>query len=361
MVRLVLEEDLWIGSRDDPRIGFSNIGSVALAGDGSLVVLERTERQVRIYDPGSGDLVRAWGRGGSGPGEFQAPSWMGARGDTVWVGDMGLGRLTVFSTAGELLQTVPAQGVEVPVEGISIRVVPDAPLGDGRFGSRLRLLSLVGATWRDQHVPAYIFDASGIVVDTMGTHFFPGGGPTQVIVQNVGVRLPASPQTHPLIIEVGDDTIVVDRTPAADPTYSEFAVARSRADGTPVYRTRIGYQPRRIIADSIIEEVVRRNAMLGLDRRVIAAAVAPVLPSLDFHPPVSRSTLGSDGSLWLQREEVSGDSTDWIVIDEQGRARGNVRLSRDTRLASVTATSAWLVRRDEVNVPWLVRVRLGSP
>jgi hypothetical protein len=107
LVRLVLEEDLWIGSRDDPRIGFSNIGTVALAGDGSLVVLERTDRQVRMYDPDSGDLVRAWGRGGSGPGEFQAPSWMGASGDTVWVGDMGLGRLVKGGGCGNAGGTEP--------------------------------------------------------------------------------------------------------------------------------------------------------------------------------------------------------------------------------------------------------------
>jgi hypothetical protein len=358
--RLELQEEFRIGNRDDPQVGFTRIGAVSLLGDGNLVVLETAERQLRIYNANDGRLMRAWGGRGFGPGEFQSPGWIGARNDTVWVGDMLLGRLTIFNTSGELLLTLPAHGVDVPAEGISIRVVPDAPIGNGRFGSRLRLVSRVGAVWADQHVPAFVFDSTGSVVDTLGSHFFPAGGPTQIIVDNDGVRLPTFAQTHPLIIPVANDTVVVEREPASSSGYSEFTITRSRADGTTAYRTRVGYQPIRLVRDSIISEVERLNSGLGVDRRAIADAVAPHIPRYVYHPPVSRFVIGSDGAVWLQREEAGGDSTQWVIVDDRGTVRGMTRLPKDTRLAAVTSDAAWLISADDMNIPWLVKVRVRS-
>ena len=42
-------EDLRIGSVEDPDVGFSNIGGVAVAEDGRVYVIEAQDRQIRIY------------------------------------------------------------------------------------------------------------------------------------------------------------------------------------------------------------------------------------------------------------------------------------------------------------------------
>lgn len=57
---------------------------LALADDGSVIVFEESGR-VQVYDP-SGRFVRAMGRSGSGPGEFQA-GMLALRGDTLLVAD----------------------------------------------------------------------------------------------------------------------------------------------------------------------------------------------------------------------------------------------------------------------------------
>src|SRR5690606_8034144 len=163
---VVAEEDGRIGNVDDPSIGFSRIGGVAQTADGLLVVLEQQAREIRVYDP-DGSLLRRFGGPGSGPGEFRSPGAMGSSGDTIWVYDFLNARLTLFRTDGTLLETVPGGGFRVDVPGANVRVVPDRPIGRGRFASRLVSAS-EGTTPTDSaRAPAVAFDENGEVVDTL--------------------------------------------------------------------------------------------------------------------------------------------------------------------------------------------------
>jgi hypothetical protein len=68
--------------------------AIALVGDSLVAVLDR-ERLYVVTRGGS--LVRALGRGGAGPGEFRRPRLLAAKGDTLYVYDEELQRLSDFA------------------------------------------------------------------------------------------------------------------------------------------------------------------------------------------------------------------------------------------------------------------------
>ncbi len=70
---------------------------IALVGDNVVVIDNANEPALFVVDRTSGELLRAIGRRGDGPGEFRQPWTLDAvSGSTseVWVYDLGLGRLT---------------------------------------------------------------------------------------------------------------------------------------------------------------------------------------------------------------------------------------------------------------------------
>ena len=87
---------------------FGDVRSVTGTPDGFYLLDGVNQQIVRVNRQGI--PVRVFGRRGAGPGEFQAALHLFARGDEVWVADMGLGRYTVFDADGTFLQTVPWGG-----------------------------------------------------------------------------------------------------------------------------------------------------------------------------------------------------------------------------------------------------------
>ncbi len=99
---------VWHLWRDPQEYEFGDVRSVAGAPDG-FYLLDGVNQQV-VQVSRHGIPVRVLGRRGAGPGEFQAAHRLFARGDEVWVGDIGLGRYTAFGASGAVLRTVPWAG-----------------------------------------------------------------------------------------------------------------------------------------------------------------------------------------------------------------------------------------------------------
>lgn len=67
---------------------FRRISAMDLDTDGLLYVLDGLEKRITVLDPELGQLVRRFGRGGRGPGEFRSPSELALRPDgDVMVGE----------------------------------------------------------------------------------------------------------------------------------------------------------------------------------------------------------------------------------------------------------------------------------
>lgn len=99
-------EELRLGSADEggPEL-FGSIADFLVDDDGRIHVLDRQEKEIRVFDA-DGAHVRTYARSGAGPGELRDPIGLAARNDRVWVVDPGNARYAVFDTSGAFVETV---------------------------------------------------------------------------------------------------------------------------------------------------------------------------------------------------------------------------------------------------------------
>jgi hypothetical protein len=64
--------------------------------------------------------------------------------------------------------------------------------------------------------------------------------------------------------------------------------------------------------------------------------------------------------VWLRREVRDGEDVDWLVLGRDGTARGVVALPAEAMVRWADGQSVLVVERDPLDVPWLVRYRIGE-
>jgi hypothetical protein len=79
----------------DGNVDFLHVLGAWRLGDGRIAVMSRVANVIFVFDP-RGALLAKLGASGRGPGEFQAPVWASARGDTLFVYDWALRRATTL-------------------------------------------------------------------------------------------------------------------------------------------------------------------------------------------------------------------------------------------------------------------------
>jgi hypothetical protein len=102
-----LEQDLAIGGEESADYVFAAISSVAVSDDGTIIVFDQKDMNIKVFDR-DGKFLRKFGRAGEGPGELSLPKAIHftAR-DEVVVVDMNR-RLSLFKPSGEFVRTVSA-------------------------------------------------------------------------------------------------------------------------------------------------------------------------------------------------------------------------------------------------------------
>jgi hypothetical protein len=86
---------LVIGDEADPAKTFSMIGAAVRLSTGEIAVVNRSSYELRVFDT-SGRFIAAFGRRGSGPGEFQAVSWIGRSQDSLFLFDWRHARVSLY-------------------------------------------------------------------------------------------------------------------------------------------------------------------------------------------------------------------------------------------------------------------------
>lgn len=87
---------------------------------GTLAVTQYQDHLVRLLDPVGGELGAVGGsegRPGVEPGRLRSQGGGGWVGDTLWVNDVTLGRIALYSEVGELLRTLPPLVAAQPLGG----------------------------------------------------------------------------------------------------------------------------------------------------------------------------------------------------------------------------------------------------
>jgi hypothetical protein len=359
---LSLAEDLRIGSADDPTLGFTRISSVIGREDGSVYALESREKQLRLYSA-AGTLVRTIGRAGDGPGEFRTPTRMGRVGETVWVFDLSQEQITLFDTLGNVARIIAspsmsveaAPGIRIDVSGASLRA-------DGTLGSDWSYMAMAGGPTDTLHAPHVRFDTTGAPLDTIAMELWTY--PAPVTVGGDELVAPSLPSSLPLPVASGLEYFHIDRRVAAAAGNGTFTIARTGSRGDTLSRRSYSYTPKpftREVLDTIIARRVNSLMRYGnRDAGALEAAFRAVLHAPAFLPPIVAARAGDDGVLWLQREDLGGPSAHWLLIAPDGKLIGTLDIPRNIAVRWSSGDIVWAVLTDELEVPWLVRYRLGK-
>src|SRR5690606_28349256 len=89
---------------------FHNVNHATRLSDGTLVVANGGSLELRFYDS-TGRHIRSAGRRGSGPGEFEAITYLRSlAGDTLLVHDARNRRVTLFAADGAYIRDFTPEG-----------------------------------------------------------------------------------------------------------------------------------------------------------------------------------------------------------------------------------------------------------
>jgi hypothetical protein len=361
LAELSYVEELRIGSIDDPVAGFSQIRSVQTSDKGEVFVLDGQAREVRVFNE-MGERVRAFGREGQGPGEFTRPVGMGLIGDTVWVTDIQNRRISWFSSEGNVLFSMPIQGVpfDVGIQGVSLTLTPGKPRPDGLIESDRNLVMRLNREYRPYRFPILLFDRSGEVVDTLRWEM----ADENVAVFQVGGQRGYAPSLMPTRPVRGDfpvGRVIVDWSVPEGGGEGTVEIVRHGLGSDTVYHERLGFTPILVsdhVLDSLITPLVASAAIFNVSEAELEGALRDAVEIPEYRAPIRSVYAGSDGTLWMQLNTSSLEISDWVVITRDGEILGRVGLPPKMRINLSAFPTFWAVETDEFDVPWLVRLRV---
>jgi hypothetical protein len=160
-------------------------------------------------------------------------------------------------------------------------------------------------------------------------------------------------------------TLRVQRTVLKERDQASYTVTMVRFDGDTVFHRGFTYTPRELSGQEV-ESVVAEFAGAMRDMRSAKAptperAVALARKSLyrpKFVPPVRAAVLGADGSVWLRVPDAAGSAV-WRILAANGGVVGLVHLPLRFEPLWATIDHAWGRDFDELDVPYLVVLRLA--
>lgn len=355
---------------EDP---FSLISGVTEIKPNQVLAVDGTEGTVALVDFAKGSKTSV-GRQGSGPGEYRAPAGLfRVRGDTIWLLDAMLQRITAFNP-----DLTPGTTFPLLMLDQSTMTVLTAPFTSDRTGrlysSAMKIQAGVGGGGNDMQMT--LPDSVGLV------RFDPRQAARTELTK---VRFPVSGK--PEISRAGNSmkyTMAYPGLIAAD-AWAVFpdgriAIVRGATytiefiapDGTKSTAGRIAYQPIRVTAadqKAEMDEAKRQMAEQGK----VAQKMMPAGFSLEMEllPPANWpanypavSPLGAiaapDGRLWVKRSiPFRTGREQWDVIDANGKLVTSWRLPAKTTLVAVGQGAVYTVRTDEDDLRYLQRVEIG--
>jgi len=356
-----LVEELRIGTAEgDPDYQFGNIlpaGSIAIASDGRIVVLDAQGQHLKVFTP-DGKYERTIGGPGGGPGEIgQATTGAAvliAPGDTVFVADGGNQRVSLYTMDGTFVRSFPLTFAE----GFALRWESTA---DGRILAQMRRVGFPGSTAPPDSMDAItVRKLDGSVGDTLmkvpsGKSFSFTGG---------------APEWHMFVPEpvwaLWGDRFLYG-------VNNQYRIGVHGADGR---LERVLEKP--FTLDPVTE--ADQQTLLDGFRKIFKSQGVPpqfeaqLLARVHFasdYPAFAQMLGGPDGSIMVQlvrpiatlsAEEQKGfdllggslGSRQWDVFDREGRYLGVVEMPLNFQPVQFSGNKVYGIQRDELDVQYVV-------
>jgi hypothetical protein len=324
--------------------------------NGNLVVMESGDFLATLYSP-NGKLLKRFLRQGEGPGEGKFVASFGMLGDTIWVSDGSLYRLSFFDPGGNLLRTIPLTGsadwtrLRPDAKGaFNSRVAPRVLLpGDRALGSPgtvvtaltqgiVKSIPLVSMNWQG--------DVSGIV------------GETPVVLNTFELRVngrvivPSQPFFVGPLFEMSRNGRHIAFIEWMENPRPVIRITRLNEMGDTIARQEIPYTPIAIPARAVDSAIARMARTFRVaDESEVRSLVKPPRA----YAPVDRAIVANDGAIWLQAPAANGQRR-WTIVSPGGRVSETVVVPLTTSIRWVDG-SIWAVSRDADDVPSVVRLR----
>ncbi len=353
---------------DSVRSLLSFVVDLCVAPDGSIYLTDRQLPFVLHLDR-TGRLIRTVGRAGSGPGEFQRPAMLGWLGDSLWVYDLALVRLTLFDTVGGGYSTASLLHPERPVQTggrpslggsrIPLAVLPDGELLVHRTPPPEEQGPTAGGA-------VILVNREFEVLDTV-LHLPPGHSQMWFVFRD-GARLIPQPFRDDPAVDASPDgrwLVRVDRPPASQAGAGVFTVTLLERGGRLAYRRELSYVPAPL-PDDTVESFIRE--MLAFDAGPGHVRLPLTRDSLRrelfrprFFPPVPEVRVGRDGIVWLHlvdagaRDLMRRGQAQWVALSPRGLELRRVTVPDRVRVLDVDGRSLWGVEYDPDGTPKDVR------
>lgn len=356
------------GGSDDDALTLTRVGDLMVDDHGILIIDQGARPRILDVSP-HGDLRSEWGREGRGPGEFARPGKIGVLGDSVWIVDASLRRVTYFDRSGRVFGTDTRTSPEL---GGGLEAgVPHTLLPGGGF------VAVPGANLtqgpglvRPDELPLLLVPPEGEPVDTLA-------------IRSMSLmfwHVPLTRQENPPMFHT-PSPFRPGRFHHASRNGEHVAWTSEHGghftvrwlEATTGARTSfsVPFTPRQV-DDTLIDALVTARveqlvadlppALAGIRPGAVAALAREALETPPYLPPVTDILVTSDGrAVWVRREISLDGEVTWEKYRRDGTRERWFRASEDLKLFQASADDVlWGVKPDEFDVPVLLELRLGS-
>lgn len=366
-----------IGSLDGADDALTRIGPIVISENGELLIAQPQEAHIKVF-AADGTRLGTIGGQGRGPGEFQRIDFIGLSGDSIYVSDSGIGRITYFSREGTVVRTVdlatPPRMEQTDEYSIDyLRTAGHLMLPDGSALAEIRTTRSAPVVEGRQirfnkplHIPFVRIDAQTLRVDTIGWRVTRETRDSIPVGAGKLYWFTAPFANHDLgALSVRPAGLVIAREDTAHNANRSILLARLTPAGDTAFVRRYSYDPRPV-SQEVVQAAARRIAENSGDAR-IASMSEEFVATLSrtgsiprYLPAATALTTGQDGSIWLRREELEEATATWIVFDSEGDARGELSLPSSQTVAAVNRGVVVTREEDSLGIPHIVVYRVAA-
>jgi hypothetical protein len=319
------------------------VRGATLLSDGRIAILNGGNHSYSLYDR-QGRFLRTVGGKGQGPGEFEAPVWMGrVAGDSVAVWDQKLKRLTFFGPDGTLGRVTSASGA-AGAAGMFPQFVGIFPDGSAALDPGPDVMAMMRGQrgLRRDSVTLYRMAKDGTDAGTLARL---AGDEAYISERQGGFAWNDRPFGSESFAALSGERLYV-----GDSGTGEIAV--HSPDGRRVGAFRSPHPSWRVQASDVERYRERKLAPItGQERRREMEAAIREAPVPEASPTFAELLADARGNVWVQAyARPAADTIPWAVMAPDGRAVGALRVPRDLKLLEVGGDYVLGLRTDELGV-----------
>ena len=328
-----------------PAHEFYRPGSMRQRPDATLVLADRSSREVRVYSP-TGEFLGSFGGRGEGPGEFRNLQVIENAGDTLLA--LGNGRVTVAAPDLAVVRTFNLAPFTnnlhylgagaILTESYSPRPQGNAPNEVNRHAE-----------------PLILFDLDGVRIDSIGE--------TRGTESYAYVREGRIAGAPPLFGKTSQIAVLGQRIFRG--SSDAMQVEELDMSGSLVRILRIPGYPLDLSDAQVAAE---RDARLGALRpgsTSVFRLLVEDLPAATTRPAYAEMVVDPSGAIWLELFRGEGEQDrpqEWLVLDADGTWLGTVGIPDRFTVSDITMDAVLGVWEDELDVehPQVLRLNRSA-